>query len=382
MLQCVFGSYNLCGSTNMATTTTYGVFANVTNIFVGSTPGGNGSAALDKVGNCLTSYCIPMTIAISVIAVCGIAANGIVLTIVAQNSRLHRPTFTAIAALALADFLFLAFRYTRHILQGYFRNIITSEAMKVIKFVCDLGGLTAGGSSIIHVILLSLLRYYIVVHPLKSHIVVTNRKILLVSLAVWVFSAFNGWFYLYAVLINRKNDLQMSKITNVTVTLVMSIAPLIIIVFFHVLKARKLSQSIAACKLHATKRMSQIVTFVIVSYVVTTTPANVRDVILISWGPSKDTWMAVYGLVGRLLLFTNYAINPFIYFVHSPQFKKYINCCRGARAMHYVSTNRTLTSMSSMSHTTEVDLPSSQNTTHLCSVVLDPSVPSQNTTHM
>ncbi|XP_060070620.1 thyrotropin-releasing hormone receptor-like [Ylistrum balloti] len=324
----------------------------------------NGSSITSAPANCLTSFCIPMTVAISVIAVCGIVTNFIVILVITKDSRLRRPTFTAIVALSISDFTFLLFRYIRYVITGYFRDVISLHVMKNIKFVCDLVGLTAGGSSIIHVILLSILRYYIVVHPLKSHIAITNRRIMLVSLGVWVFSGLNGWFYLYAVIINRQNDLQMSKVTNIVVTLVMSILPLVIILFFHVLKARKLKDSIAACKLNATKQMSQIVTFVIVTYIVTTTPVNTRDILLISWGDSKETWMMVFGQIGRLLLFLNYAINPFIYFVHSPQFRKKIWCCSRRRTTHYVSTDRTLRSMSSNSRVTEA-VSLSPESTHL-----------------
>ncbi|XP_069118688.1 thyrotropin-releasing hormone receptor-like [Argopecten irradians] len=312
-----------------------------------TTPFANSSSARSEAGECLTSYCIPVTITISVIALCGIITNFIVVLVITKDSRLRRPTFTAIVALSLCDFTFLLFRYIRYIITGYFRGIISPDVMRTVKFVCDLGGLAAGGSSIIHVILLSVLRYYIVVHPLKSHIAITNRRIILVSLAVWVVSALNGWFYLYAVIINRKNDLQMSKVTNIVVTIVMSVLPLAIILFFHVLKARKLKDSIAACKLNATKQMSQIVTFVIVTYIVTTTPANTRDIIVISTGNPRETWMMVFGQVGRLLLFLNYAINPFIYFVHSPQFRKNIRSCWRKRSTRYVSTERTLHSSNS-----------------------------------
>ncbi|XP_033735113.1 delta-type opioid receptor-like [Pecten maximus] len=341
--------------------------ASSTDLYVSNgvnTNGTNNSSVPSEAGSCLTSYCIPMTVAISVIALCGIITNFIVILVITRDSRLRRPTFTAIVALSLCDFTFLLFRYIRYIVTGYFRDIIPHNVMKTIKFVCDLVGLTAGGSSIVHVILLSVLRYYIVVHPLKSHIAITNKRIILVSLGVWVLSALNGWFYLYAVIINRKNDLQMSKVTNIVVTMVMSILPLAIILFFHVLKARKLKDSIAACKLNATKQMSQIVTFVIVTYIVTTTPVNTRDILVISWGDTKETWMMVFGQVGRLLLFLNYAINPFIYFVHSPQFRKNIRCCWRRRATRYVSTERTLRSMSSNSRVTEaVSLP--LDNTHL-----------------
>ncbi|OWF38228.1 thyrotropin-releasing hormone receptor-like [Mizuhopecten yessoensis] len=329
-----------------------------------STPYTNGSAKTHDTGNCLTSYCVPITIAISCIALIGIITNLIVVFVIVKDSRLRRPTFIAIVALSLSDFTFLLFRYIRYVVMGYFRDLISAHVMKTIKFVCDLVGLTAGGSSIMHVLLLSVLRYYIVVHPLKSHIAITNKRIILVSLCVWVFSALNGWFYLYAVIINRENDLQMSKVTNITITLVMSILPLATILFFHVLKARTLKDSLAACKLNATKQMSQIVTFVIVTYIVTTTPANTRDILVISWGHSKETWMMVFGQIGRLLLFMNYAINPFIYFVHSPQFRKNIRYCWRKQHLHNVSTGRTPRSMSSLSRVTEaVTLP--PDNTHL-----------------
>ena len=303
-------------------------------------------------GVCANSYCIPMVVCISVVSIVGLFANGITLFVIGYNRKLHRPTFTAIAALSLCDFTFLFFRYSRYIIHGYFGKSMGMETYIIVRLVCDSAGIVAGAASVITIVLLSVMRYVMVVHPLWSHVNITNKKVMLISGTVWFVGCLISALYMYTVVIHGKHDQKTAKVVNITVTLVMSILPLVIIIVLHVFKARTLRASLAACRRNTTKQMSRIVTIVIVSYIVTTTPANARDVLIIAGYNRFQLWMIIYGHIGRLMLFLNYTINPFIYFVHSQQFKKYANCFRRKSARE--STNASTSLDSSKTYSTSV----------------------------
>ena len=154
---------------------------------------------------------------------------------------------------------------------------------------------------------------------------------ILLSGTVWLVGCVISALYMYFVVFNNRNDPTTAKAVNIFLTFLVSILPLVIIGVLHVFKARILRASLAACKRNTTKQMSKIVTIVIVGYIITTTPIATRDIINIgtTGGYRYDVWMVIFGHVGRLMLFLNYTINPFIYFVHSDQLKKYANCFRG-----------------------------------------------------
>ena len=293
-------------------------------------------------GACANSYCIPMVVCISVVSIVGLFANGITVFVIGYNRKLHRPTFTAIAALSLCDFTFLFFRYSRYIIHGYFGKSMGMETYIIFRIVCDSAGIAAGAASVITMVLLSVMRYVMIVHPLWSHVNTTNKKVMLISGIVWFVGCLISAFYTYTVVINGRHDQKTAKVVNITLTLLISILPLVIIIVLHVFKARTLRASLAACRRNTTKQMSKIVTIVIIAYIVTTTPANVGDILIIAGYNRWQFWMIIYGHIGRLLLFLNYTINPFIYFVHSQQFKKYVNCFRSKSTRKSTSSSTSL----------------------------------------
>ena len=288
----------------------------------------------DRYTYCFSSLCILNAIVISIISISGIITNMIVMIVVKIDKRLHQPTFVAIAALALPDLTFLVARYTRYIIDGYFALSMSRIDYRITKVVFDFIGLIAGGASIFNVIMLSVLRYYIIVHPLMTHAKLTIKMVMLISFALWVVAIGNGSFYLYAVIINT-SDRILQRITNQVVTLFMSIFPVVVICILHVLKTRALSKSPSITE-ETVRKMSRVIAFVICSYLITTTPSNLLDIATIVLSKEYTNTRLFYGLsqAGRVFLFLNYAINPFIYFVFSPQFKRFFlgkcSCIRPA----------------------------------------------------
>lgn len=275
-----------------------------------------------------SSICLGFHIVCCVIGTIGILSNGITLVVVGKEKRLHTVTYVSISCLALADFVYVSSRVPRDNLQFWYRQ--RDEFSLNFVRVCDLLSLSGACSSILHVILLSLLRYVLLVHPLKSHVWLTVTKVKLISFMTWVLSIAIASFYLYAVVINGRINVQLAK---VTVTVVMSVLPIVLIVTLHTLKARTLLRSLASCQKSTVRRMSRMVTFIITAFILTTLPSSVADCIkiaLIESGSSEAqrSWLSVLQLVGRLGLYINFSTNPFIYLTTSSQFRKAMTCQR------------------------------------------------------
>ena len=303
-------------------------------------------------GFCATDYCIPMVVVLSIIALFGMFGNFLVVGIILNDKKIHRVTFVSLAVLAISDLLFLVPRYVRYIVQAYFSDDFEKHDYDIFRFVLDFVSLIGAGSSIVNIVLLSVMRYFMVVHPLRTHVWLTIHKVFVISGIVWGLCALNAGFYMFAVVIQR-NDQDLSYYTNIVITILMSVLPVVLIVIFHLLKARKLHNSLMHCNEDTVKRMSRVITFVCACFLITTMPSNIMDVMRIASFHSKEAWFKYLSQIGRVLLFLNYSINPYIYFLHAPQMEAFISKLKRRRGKPKYSLSQSATRSSAISDSTE-----------------------------
>lgn len=268
--------------------------------------------------------CTTVFILGTIISVCGIIANFVVLCLVSCDISLHKPTFVCIACLSVTDVVFLIARYIRYTVTLYFFYQMPFRALAILLFVCNIISITSLIASIIHVIMLSYMRYLVVVHPIKSHLWITNRRVVVSSTVISVICIGFGFYYMHAVIFNKNKDPLLAAQSNSGISLIIAIVPFTLILLFHILKANRLKKSLAVCKTKTVKQMSATLTLVLVAFLLTTLPINIVDIMKISFGynRSRENWFLIFGQIARLLLLCNHSINPIIYFVHSPQFNK------------------------------------------------------------
>lgn len=304
---------------------------------------------------CTSNYCLPNALILSIISICGIIGNLVVTYAVISEKRLHTPTFIVISCLALSDLTFLLSRYTRFIVDGYFSTSLTVPEYRIARAVLDFLGLIGAGSSIFHLLYMSFVRYYIIVHPLKAHVKLTSKRVLVISCLLFIGAAAISTLYLFAVVINITAQ-ALRQAVNWTVTILMSFVPIFVIGITHVFKAKALLKSLSTAE-ETARKMSRVITFVIVCYLITTTPSNVMDIInLLKIFPFTLTFFHLM-MAFRILLFLNFAINPFIYFIFSPQFKRFFrekfkNICPSAHGIFSHSEHSNSTRLTEVSHST------------------------------
>lgn len=292
-----------------------------------------------------SSICPSIVILATCVSLVGIIANGAVLATIFRTRRLHKPVFMGFAALALADFLYLIFNTFFVHLHWFFPDNKGSEtAANVLSVIV----VTSAFSSASHVTFLSVQQYFMIAHPLSSLAKQTNRTVFIASLAVWIVCTIPSSFYIYAVRIS--NDPVLGRLVNFSVTIIVTFLPIIIILICHFLKLKTLRESVMNNRQSTRDRMSKVVSVVILTYLVTTLPINIHDTIKLAGKIELSTAYFIIYRIAFILLHLNFTINPFIYFLFTPQCRrilmmvKCLPCYKRSEEIHSRQTGSTLLS--------------------------------------
>lgn len=289
--------------------------------------------------------CPSIVILATCVSLVGIIANGAVLATIFRTRRLHKPVFMGFAALALADFLYLIFNTFFVHLHWFFPDNKGSEtAANVLSVIV----VTSAFSSASHVTFLSVQQYFMIAHPLSSMAKQTNRTVFIASLTVWIVCTIPSSFYIYAVRIS--NDPVLGRLVNFSVTIIVTFLPIIIILICHFLKLKALRESVMNNRQSTRDRMSKVVSVVILTYLVTTLPINIHDTIKLAGKIELSTVYFIIYRIAFILLHLNFTINPFIYFLFTPQCRrilmmvKCLPCYKRSEEIHSRQTGSTLLS--------------------------------------
>lgn len=289
--------------------------------------------------------CPSIVILATCVSLVGIIANGAVLATIFRTRRLHKPVFMGFAALALADFLYLIFNTFFVHLHWFFPDNKGSEtAANVLSVIV----VTSAFSSASHVTFLSVQQYFMIAHPLSSLAKQTNRTVFIASLTVWIVCTIPSSFYIYAVRIS--NDPVLGRLVNFSVTIIVTFLPIIIILICHFLKLKALRESVMNNRQSTRDRMSKVVSVVILTYLVTTLPINIHDTIKLAGKIELSTVYFIIYRIAFILLHLNFTINPFIYFLFTPQCRrilmmvKCLPCFKRSEEIHSRQTGSTLLS--------------------------------------
>lgn len=289
--------------------------------------------------------CPSIVILATCVSLVGIIANGAVLATIFRTRRLHKPVFMGFAALALADFLYLIFNTFFVHLHWFFPDNKGSEtAANVLSVIV----VTSAFSSASHVTFLSVQQYFMIAHPLSSLAKQTNRTVFIASLTVWIVCTIPSSFYIFAVRIS--NDPVLGRLVNFSVTIIVTFLPIIIILICHFLKLKALRESVMNNRQSTRDRMSKVVSVVILTYLVTTLPINIHDTIKLAGKIELSTVYLIIYRIAFILLHLNFTINPFIYFLFTPQCRrilmmvKCLPCYKRSEEIHSRQTGSTLLS--------------------------------------
>lgn len=195
-----------------------------------------------------SSYEIAVMYICFVILILGIIGNLFTMTQIVFESEFHTPTFVAIGYLALTDFFSIIFFGIL-----YFTNMLmVDELSKHFSYVDNMLYFSSSG----HVLLLSTVRYHIIVHPLQSRHHLTLKAVFFCSLSVWIWSA------LFAVVLTYINENILKVIVNIIALILVSS----ILILLHIRKINALHSSPSVTQQTQT-RMNLVITAMISIFV-------------------------------------------------------------------------------------------------------------------
>ena len=265
--------------------------------------------------------------AIETVFAIGIITNAIVLCRVAGDRKLRNPTFVSIAACAFADMCFLIIRLSSSF-ETVVMTITCNYPSKLVnnayKIMSSVSWFSANG----HVALLAIVRYILLVFPLKANIYLHPRRVLLLSALVWIL----GFLFIITVTaigfingISPTASLKFQLILWSTIYL----TPLTITVTLHVVKIYKVRQTTSVTTSEeATRRirtMSRMVIMVVFFATVLPLPY-----ILNRFLQSVQLEVQIYGskaiavhveYIVNLFMLLNHSINPVMYAFLSHAFR-------------------------------------------------------------
>lgn len=257
-----------------------------------------------------------------VLMIVGVIANGIVVWRVVRDKDLRKPTFTAIAGLAVADigFLIAYFAVNQIDCPTDIPAYETSDALMLAVYM------SMWFISATHIPLLSIIRFIAILRPLTFSTSVTVRRTIAMSVGIWIagliLGIIAGILFALKQLAIVDND---SVITMfVVVTLGSYFIPLIVAICFHSIKLREVCKALKSDLPEQVRHMSLMVTITLLLFTLLPLPQVVSLFIICfsdDLGFLEDTSPGVnWSLSLGLLL--NSCVNPFIYAIFSRLFRE------------------------------------------------------------
>ena len=276
-------------------------------------------------GEC-TESCVFM--AIEMCLILGIIANIIVIIRVIKDRKLRSNTFVGIACLALADSVFLALNLT-FTYELVIRTLMCTlpRQLKGTAFAYFKGVAWFGANG--HVALMAIIRYIILVYPIKSQAFLTIKKVLFLSMGVWLLGFLvRGIFTLIVKLTGEKP--RESVAIYLSLWIITYLLPLVVMTTLHIIKIQKVKKtsyhSENALVRKSIARMSKMIIVIIIC-------AAVLPLSLLVFGtldaieeiqyPSRN-FKSIFRSIAHLLFLLNNCVNPFIYAFMSKPFRNSI----------------------------------------------------------
>ena len=259
---------------------------------------------------------VPYLVTVLLLFSAGFIGNTITAAVISCTRKLHTPTFTMIACLAVSD----AYSLLSHTLST-FTNINEIITCKYFMEVEDneyywapfdtfiyFGRLNAG----IQLCVLACLRFIAIVYPLKFKTHCTCRAVILMSVVLSVLCLIISLIVkilIIEIAIFSKNHYAVILVKNVFNFII----PTSVFTVFHCLKLRALRRSPSLTNNFSLK-MNVVITIVLSIYVTSSASLVILDIIIF-YTPYE---IHIFYLITDISFVVNCAANPFIYFFSSP----------------------------------------------------------------
>ena len=238
-----------------------------------------------------------------IIAILGVIGNIVTIIKISCQSRLHTPTFAAIKCLGVSDLVSII------LTTGTLTNIVVILPKNWLN-LHNIFVSTAFFSSSGHILLLSVVRYIILVHPLHGRQYLTTTFVSLGSLSVWILS-FS--FCLLVILFLSTNYITDTAEINIALTIhvIECLVVVLLVILMHKRKLMILRQSSVSRETH--RKMTLIVTLIIGIFLFFRL-IQIIFMILLAFFETEFVLKNMYVIVSLIALI-NFSSNPYILFM-------------------------------------------------------------------
>ena len=261
---------------------------------------------------------IAFFVVITIIFVFGFIGNWATVISIWQKTSLHTPTFTAIGCLTLSDTFALASRYVS-LLKGFYLGEMSSVLFSLV-FTLSLSFYIC---STLHIMLLSVMRYMLVVHPIRSLSLVTNKRIRCISGLIWIVTIL-GCIPYFIQLERAHRESHADYLLETIVSFIFATIPSMVIIGLHCAKLRAINGPLSELHPHQARRMSLLVGFILGFQVISTVPGLIhfafrfiQEVDKSSYMKHSD-WLSEFVLFVAVTMLANHAADPIFYFALTP----------------------------------------------------------------
>jgi hypothetical protein len=234
-----------------------------------------------------------------VIAGIGIVGNLATILIVATNPKLRKPYFLTISTLAIADFTSICFRISAIFLE--FDSMKYIECFKPSFYLYVSANIAADNSCILQLVLIAVMKFLLLVCPIKSRAYLRNYHIVFVFFILLSVSTCVTFVAFYLLLQNVKADENISPVLTGFV-MVTTIPSILVIIILHIIKIVRLRNSPALQK--DLKTMNKVVTIILGIYIL----YNVQKFFI-----ALKIATAFFMDFNRISALVHHACNPLIY---------------------------------------------------------------------
>lgn len=263
------------------------------------------------------------------IAVVALLGNLLAVLSIRVRDKFRIPTYAAISCLAVSDSLAVIFRLARaltcRICVLYYdtRTCLTGRNTLYDKFgaIASIPSFISIHSSFCHLVLFSVIRYIIVVHPMFSHRYLTSGKVLRYSGLAWIVTFVISSAYVYCcVQFYLENEWFIKQfgyidIVSVFYLFLITLPPLLVL---HVAKKKSIPSTLTEQVKKMNLMTVAISVITIVSLLPTIVLATLPEVDPIT-EDQKETFMTV----AQLTFFLGHMMHPVLYFwIHVVQKKR------------------------------------------------------------
>lgn len=254
-----------------------------------------------------------------IIASFGFVGNLATIAKIVHDLNLHTPTFTAIGCLAMADVLsivnlnFIIVTNNEKFAETW---IILMRSFFYYMFYWSSSG---------HVLLLSIVRYLLTVHPLQSRRYLTVALIALFSLVVWLISFLFGVIKTYLFYIHVNNGTNVMVLVNGIAYTIALLSVCSVTILLHVWKIKAIQTSPSITR-HTRKRMNLVVTGIIIVFALYQIFTIAGVFYTYKCKVSEDCTLTVFNVFtfgGILTGCISYSVNPYLFFFLSIFLSRY-----------------------------------------------------------